>query len=106
MSTGQEKSTPGPWERKRLDANHVTIHGSDGMTIVPRMISEPGTASEANGKLIEKAPSMLTVLEAIRDLIADATDKKIRTGRWSPIGNLLSEIQDSAQSIIDEARGS
>lgn len=62
--TGQSiGASPGPWTRKRLDANHSMVHAADGTTVVPRMITEPGTASEASGDLIAAAPELLAALE-------------------------------------------
>lgn len=65
MVTSQSKSaghTPAPWTLKHLNVNHAMIHGSDGMSIVPKMISEPGTASEANASLIAAAPDLFSAL--------------------------------------------
>jgi hypothetical protein len=55
--------TPGPWTRKRLDANHSMIHAANGMTVVPRMITEPFTSSEADGALIASAPQLVQALQ-------------------------------------------
>jgi hypothetical protein len=46
----------------------------------------------------------VVALEAIEQLVGDAVDKKIRTGRLPPLGKLLSEIQDTAHAALEEVR--
>lgn len=64
------KHTPAPWLRKKLDQNHSVIHGSNGLDIVPRMITEPGKQSEADAKLIEAAPELLEAALIVQAFLA------------------------------------
>lgn len=45
---------------------------------------------------------LLSSLRAIEDIIGEAIDHKIRTGRMPNIGALLSTIQDTARHAIDD----
>lgn len=103
-TSSQSNVFAAPWTRKRLDANHSMIHDAAGMTVVPRMITEPGAASEAKGDLVTAAPALHAALEAIARLVQQAVNQKVRTGRLPPLGKLLSEIEDTARAAIDEVR--
>lgn len=70
------KHTAGPWEIKKLDANHSVVFDADGMVVCGRLITEPGTGTEANGRLIAAAPDLLAALQSIAAwLVAPATNE-------------------------------
>jgi hypothetical protein len=68
-ATGQETSAP--WTAKKLDANHSMVHDAAGMTVVPRMITEPGTPSEHRAELIAAAPELAEALADLASLVKD-----------------------------------
>lgn len=59
MSTERSQAMSAPWTAKKLDVNHSMVHDAAGVTVVPRMITEPGTPSEHRAVLIAAAPDLL-----------------------------------------------
>jgi hypothetical protein len=58
--------TEGPWEAKRLDANHFMIqckHGSIARTTVP--FGRERAEMEANAKVLAAAPTLLTTARLV-----------------------------------------
>jgi hypothetical protein len=65
------QATSAPWTAKKLDVNHSMVHDAAGVTVVPRMITEPGTPSEHRAELIAAAPELVEALADLAALVKD-----------------------------------
>lgn len=67
--TATSNTDSAPWTAKKLDVNHSMVHDAQGMNVVPRIITEPGTPSENRALLIAAAPDLLEALRGAELLL-------------------------------------
>lgn len=65
---------------------------------------EPYGLTDADARVADTAPELLAALKSCADLVTDAVDQKLLTGRWPPVGALLSTIKSTARAAIIKAQ--
>lgn len=94
-----EQRTQGEWTAKKLDKNHSLVHSEDGMSVIPRMITEPGNPTQANAQYTALAVNnFANVVEAL-EIAQNYVENFIAKGGIGEGERDLAAIQKVLKSI-------